>query len=358
MAFPSKTWLPFLIIGFLLSCPVQSQTKEQPFSRESFIFKGSSLIPECYRPSLICLPDGSLACAWTTGSGPLALDTSIKVSFKAVGDNRWTSPVTAADDVGYPDNYPVLAQLPGGKLRLIYATHYREKRKAPPGENLAAWHLKYVDSGDGGRIWGGDFFLVPESDWVPCSRVIKLANGDLILPASDIRNRASLFLVSEDNGGYWKELSRIIAPAGLVDPSVAEVESGHLMALLRPHEKGEREHVLWLTESNDNGRTWSEPLPTELKNPGGPTVLLKLENGHLVLAYNDHELWLTPLTLAISTDGGKTWQAKRNLETGKWDIRDPSLVQTNDGHIHLVYVSRNIYLKHIEVSESWITEDE
>jgi len=345
-----------LIPVLLIIGPVRTLAEEPPFYRESFIFKSPGLIPELYRPSLIRLPDGALACAWAAGSGYRALDLSIEISFKAVGENRWTPPVTVADEAGYPDNYPVFTQLPDGKLRLIYATHYREKRKAPPGAGLAAWHLKYVESGDGGRIWGGDFFLVPESGWIPCSRVITLANGNLILPATDIRHRTSLFLFSEDKGGYWKDIARISEPAGLVDPAVVETSPGRLTALLRPDEKGKREHVVWRTVSADNGRTWSEPRKTELKNPGGPIELLKLNNGHLVLAFNDHELWLTPLTLAVSTDGGKTWQSRRNLETGKWDIREPSLVQTEDGHIHLVYVSRNIYLKHIELSESWIME--
>ena len=85
--------------------------------------------------------------------------------------------------------------------------------------------------------------------------------------------------------------------------------------------------------------------------------MLSLPEGDLVLAFNDHELWLSPMTLAVSRDRGQTWPFKRNLETGKWDIRDPSLACTPDGHIHVVYVSRNIYLKHIEITESWITDN-
>ncbi|MEA2062976.1 MAG: exo-alpha-sialidase [Gemmatimonadota bacterium] len=351
-----KTLLAFTA-GLSLVLAAGSQAEEQPLYRESFVFEGTALIPECYRPSLVCLPDGALACAWATGSGPRALDTSIKLSFQPAGESQWTEAHTIADDIGYPDNYPVLAGLPEGTLRLLYATLYREKRKAPPGADLASWHMKYRDSADGGRIWGPDYFLVPESERVPCSSVVNLANGGLILPVTDIQNCSSLFLMSEDKGAYWKDLSRITDPAALVDPAVAELEPGRLVAMLRPHENSELERFLWRTESNDNGRTWSEPRKTELKNPGGPAELLKLANGHLVLAWNDHALWLTPLTLAVSEDGGKTWPSRRNLETGKWDIREPGLIQTKDGHIHVVYVSRNIHVKHIEVTESWITEN-
>jgi predicted neuraminidase len=329
----------------------------QIFFRELLVFEGSSLIPECYHPSLLCLPDGTLACVWASGSGSLALDTSIQLSFKRVNDIHWTPPVILADDEGYPDNYPVLMSFTESKIRLIYATLYREKRKAPPGENLAAWHLKYLDSSDGGHSWGNDFFLVPESGLVPCSPVIKLENGNLILPASDIRNFSAVFLISQDSGGYWDELSRITTPAGLIDPVVVELNPDHLIALLRPYESGQQKHVIWWVESNNYGQTWSETQPTEIRNPAGPIALLKLANSHLVLAYNDHESWLTPLTLAVSLDGGLTWPYKRNIETGQWDIRDPYLIQTKDGRIHLAYISRNIYLKHIEFSESWILEE-
>ncbi|HUU26386.1 MAG TPA: sialidase family protein [archaeon] len=358
MASSSNTWLCLLITGLSLICPVRSQAEERPFFQESFVFKGSDLIPECYRPTLLCLPDSTLACAWAEGSGQTALDLSVKVSFKPAGESEWIQPVTAADDVGYPDSYPVLALLPGNRIRLFYATCYREKRKAPPGASLASWHLKYRDSNDAGYSWGTEFFLVPESDRVPCGRVVSLSNGDLILPVTDIRRSASLFILSRDKGAYWKDLAGLTDPSGLADPSVVELEPGRLLAMLRPHETGEREHFLWSAESGDNGLTWSAPQQTGLNNPCSLAALLILGNGHLVLAFNDHELWCTPLTLALSTDWGKSWQFKRNLESGQWDNRDPSLVETDDGHIHVVYVSRNIYLKHIEVTESWITENQ
>jgi predicted neuraminidase len=303
-----------------------------------------------------CLPDGSLVCAWASGCGKAALDTSIEFSRKPAGARRWTPPVTIADDVGYPDGHPVLAQMPEGELRLFYATQYRDKRKVPPGTELGSWHLKYSDSVDGGRTWCEGFFLVPESDWLPCAGLVNLTGGGLLLPATDVRDCVSLFLFSEDEGGYWEDLTRPSRLPGLVDPSVVPLRPGHLIALLRPHESGKREHSLWRAESSDNGRTWSVPQQTTLPNPGAPAALLKLANGHLVLAYNDHPLWLTPLTLAVSRNGGKTWQSKRNLESGKWDIRAPSLVQTRDGHIHVVYVSRNTRIKHIETAESWIVE--
>ena len=345
-----------LICAGLTAISLNQSLADEPFFRETDIYEARALLPECYRPSLTVLENGILACAWASGSGMQALDTSIRISFKSSENNGWTEPAVAADEPGYPDNYPLLAKLPDGRLRLIYATLYREKRKNPPDARLEGWHLKYRDSKDGGRIWGGEFFLIPESGRVPSGGMVELPDGGLLLGLTDLRKSGSMFLVSRDKGSYWKDLARIADPSGLLDPSAALAGTGTLLAFLRPQEGSQREKVLWQTESPDNGRSWSSPRKTELLNPCGPTSLLRLANGHLALLYNDHAEWLTPLTIALSEDGGQSWPWKRNLVKGQWDNRDPSLVETADGRLHLVYVARNIYLKYLEISESWIKE--
>jgi predicted neuraminidase len=62
----------------------------------------------------------------------------------------------------------------------------------------------------------------------------------------------------------------------------------------------------------------------------------------------------TPLTLALSVDGGRTWAYKRNLETGQGPFSDPSIIQTRDGHLHVTYSYRRLYIRHVEVNEAWL----
>ncbi len=343
-------------LGLLFAGAFCAWAAEEPYFRISYVVRTSALIPERYHPSLVCLPNGDLACAWAEGSGPRALDTSIKISFKPNGINDWAAPVIVADEFGFPDNYPLLCMLPNDALRLFYSTYYRDKRKVPPGMDMAAWHIKYKDSHDGGQTWSPDFFLVPESGFVPSGRVLKRSDGGIILPITDRRNQESIFLISRDGGAYWNELARLNEPPGLVDPVVTELSSGHLITILRPHEKSERKHVLWKSESNDNGHTWTQPAPMSLLNPGGPIQLLRMNNGHLILLYNDHEQWLSPLTVALSTDEGESFPYKRNLETGKWNIRDPGFAISKDNRIQVVFISRDIHIKHVELDESWIID--
>ena len=68
--------------------------------------------------------------------------------------------------------------------------------------------------------------------------------------------------------------------------------------------------------------------------------LLRLQNGHHLLVYNDSFSDRTPLTVALSTDGAKTFPHKRDLLADpKGDYGDPTAIQTRDGKIHVVFTS-------------------
>ncbi len=92
-------------------------------------------------------------------------------------------------------------------------------------------------------------------------------------------------------------------------------------------------------DSHDGGRTWTEGHDTEFPNPNAAIDLLKLKNGHVLLVYNDSPTERTPLTVAISTDGCKTWPHRRNIATGDFDYAYPYAIQAADGKIHIVYTS-------------------
>jgi predicted neuraminidase len=64
----------------------------------------------------------------------------------------------------------------------------------------------------------------------------------------------------------------------------------------------------------------------------------------------------TPLTVAVSTDSGKTWRHKRNIATGPFDYAYPFAIQAKDGMIHLVYTSHERRIvNHAVFGEGWVT---
>ena len=345
-------WLISATLG-CVQC-VQAQTPAPHFIEE-YVVKGGEFLPERYHPTLGIQRDGKLACSWAEAPGKAALNSVIKYSVKRRTAASWTPPIPIPRDPGCPDGHPQLLRLAGDRLRLLYTTFFRDTRKAPPGVAMGSLHLVFRDWSQNG-ILGPKHFLIPEADRAPSGQVVRLENGSLLLPLSDFRAAAPRFLLSDDGGGYWRDAGEIPGSSGLIDPVVVELDHGHLLTLLRPSESGTRKRVVWRAESRDGGRTWSVPQPSDLLNPGGPVDLIKLRNGHLALVHNDHAEWLTPLTVRISTDGGTSWPYKRDLVTEQWDQRDPSVVETPDGRIHIVYVYRNIHVKYVELDESWIRE--
>ena len=67
----------------------------------------------------------------------------------------------------------------------------------------------------------------------------------------------------------------------------------------------------------------------------------KLKNGHLVLVYNDHMYERTPLSIAISTDQGKTFPYRRNIAGGENSFAYPYIIQKSDGKILVLYTTNH-----------------
>jgi hypothetical protein len=67
----------------------------------------------------------------------------------------------------------------------------------------------------------------------------------------------------------------------------------------------------------------------------------------------------TPLTVALSEDGEKTWAFKRNLAIGDFDYAYPFAFQARDGKIHVVYTSHSrTVVNHSVFDEQWIKSAE
>ncbi|MGD9856142.1 MAG: exo-alpha-sialidase, partial [Planctomycetaceae bacterium] len=110
------------------------------------------------------------------------------------------------------------------------------------------------------------------------------------------------------------------------------------------------------SESRDGGRTWSAGTDSPFPNPNAATDLIKLKNGHLLLVYNDNNQGeRMPLTAAISTDNDQSWKFKRDIVTGEGSAAYPTVVQTKDGKIHVMYTShRRRQINHMVFDESAI----
>ena len=189
-------------------------------------------------------------------------------------------------------------------------------------------------SEDEAKTWGPPALCVPEPGYyvVNNDRVIRLANGRLVVPAAwhtkiegkqfNPRATAVCFL-SDDEGKTWRRGRGTVEPpaagsSGLQEPLVVELKDGRLMMLSRT-DLGSQYRCF----SDDGGETWSAAGPTEIRSPLSPASVERIPStGDLLMVWNDHAKVdaklkgkRTPLCAAVSRDEGKTWSAPKVIES-------------------------------------------
>ncbi|RYF62786.1 MAG: sialidase, partial [Cytophagaceae bacterium] len=271
-------------------------------------------------------------------------DVCIWVSRQENG--RWTAPQNVAngvlsDSVRYACWNPVLYQIPKGDLMLFYKI----------GPSPSKWKGWLKTSADGGRSWSAAKAL-PEGYIGPVkNKPVLLANGNLICPTSTEGDGWKIhFELTPDFGKTWRKVGPINDGKSLnaIQPSVLTYGNGKLQILARSRDRAVEE--AW---SADNGETWSPLTKMALPNNNSGTDAVTLKDGRQALVYN-HVLPpgtlakgpRTPLNLAMSNDG-KTWSAAMIIEDSPISQYSyPSIIQTKDGLIHVIYTWRRQKIKH------------
>jgi alpha-L-rhamnosidase len=105
--------------------------------------------------------------------------------------------------------------------------------------------------------------------------------------------------------------------------------------------------------SNDGGKTWSTMTATTLPNNNSGIDAITLKDGRQLLVYNhvrpnEEDGWgqRSPLNVAISEDG-TNWSAALVLEDAPGEYSYPSVMQTKDGLVHIVYTWKRERVKHV-----------
>ena len=369
-----------------------------------------SVCVQNHASNIIPLGNGDLGCVWFGGTQEGIADISIYFSRLAKDRDTWTQPVKLSDDPTRSEQNPILFPTPEGKLWLIYT--------AQKSGNQDSAIVRYRVSDDFGVTWGPIGVLFEQAGTFVRQPVVVLDNGEWLIPIFYCRTQPgekwvgnddiSAVKISADQGKTWQEF---IVPnsVGCVHMNVEKLADGSLLALYRSRWAD----FIYRSESRDNGRSWSEPLATDLPNNNSSIQFTRLANGHLAIVYNHisaeqaterraslydeieeeeestegttpmaveptvttsgrSAFWGTPrapMTLAISEDEGKTWPYRRNLEVGDGycmtnnsqqqinrEFSYPSIKQGSDGHLHITYTYFRQKIKYVRVLESWVKE--
>jgi predicted neuraminidase len=292
--------------------------------------------------SITELANGDIYIAYYGGENEYSSGTAVYGSRLKVGETQWTPPVAIADTPFRGDGNPVVWQAPDGLVWLFYVNRY--------GDTWSNARVKAKVSEDGAQTWSDSFMLTMEEGTMARGKPIVLMNGDYLLPmyheTGEDREKmdastCSFFLRYNPKTQEWTETNRIYSELGNLQPQVAQLDENNLIAYMRrgggygPESSG----FIQYSESKDGGYTWSQAVDTEFPNPNSAVDVVKLKNGHLVLVYNDHTYNRSPLTVAVSTDNGKTYPYRRQIGGGDNSYAYPYVIQTRDDKIRVLYTT-------------------
>lgn len=318
---------------------------------DEFIYDTASF-PQAHSATIAKTPAGLVA-AWFGGTREGAPDVEIWLSRLVNG--RWSVPVSVADgrlndSVRKACYNPVLFQVPGGELWLFYKI----------GKNVGDWTAFMKKSNDNGLTWSKrvplpNGFLGPVKN-----KPVILPGGRLIAPSSFEGSPGWRvhFEISDDTGKTWRKVGPINTGTDytIIQPSILSYKNGSLQILARS-----KQRALITSWSNDGGETWSAVAPSGLPNNNSGTDAVTLQDGRQLLVYNHvlpHDSLKngkgarTPLNVAVSNDG-KKWYASLILEDSPISQYSyPSVIQSSDGMVHVVYTWRRQKIKYVKIDPS------
>jgi alpha-L-rhamnosidase len=357
---------------------------------DEFIYSQADF-PQCHSASIVETRRGDLVATFFGGTKERNPDVCIWVSRKPKGTDTWTKPVMVADGtemahidtllkgskvyssakpafngrfMPYPQwtgNWgeatvdgvhreacwnPVLFENSKGELQLYFKI----------GPNVANWEGWRITSKDGGKTWSRREKL-PDGLYGPIkNKPVAVGGKRIVSPSSDERDGWKLYFeLSDDDGKTWRRTPFVEADDGIlaIQPSVIILPDGRLQALCRT-----RSRHIGVTYSSDNGETWTKLKLIDMPNNNSGIDAVTLDDGTFAMICNDWPIEpdkqkgaRTPLSIMRSNDGTnwKHWITLEDSPISQYSY--PSIIQTRDGHIHVVYTWRRQRVKHVELKE-------
>lgn len=339
--------------GFSIKLPARdfvllevAASEEKSYFETEPIFDFDESHPENHASTIARMPNGDLLVTWFGGTKEGLPDVALWAARRPEGSKTWSKPERIVDNPGMAEGNSVLFTDSKGKVWLLYVVKFGEGRTDWGKSNLLV-----QTSGDSGFNWS-------EPRKVTCSCAIRnniteLPDGRLLLPSSS--QLQSSVCISGDGFRTCEEYTAPKTKPGNNQPAVVSLGGGRMVLFARHFGEGGK---VWMSISSDWGKTWRKPKKTKFKNPDSGINAIALKSGAIVLAYNDNAWDRTPLSVALSEDGGKTWPYIKILESRFMEFSYPFLIQDSDGIIHLTYTSDGRkFIKHAEFNEAWLKND-
>lgn len=345
-----------------------------------------------------CMDDGTLACLWFGGSLEGKSDISIHASVLVPGAARWGEAVQLSNDPDRSEQNPVLWRNGHGDWQLFHTAQ-------PSGnqdECLLRARLVRLD----GTLSGGQSrdIDLPLGSFIR-GRFVRRADGAWMMPIFRCISRpgqrwngshdTAAVGVSHDEGQTWT-MHEVPGSIGSVHMTIVPLDGDHMVAFYRRRQSD----FVHRSESLDGGMTWSAPEPTDVPNNNSSINVIRLRDGRLAMLCNpmsaatsaDRRVSLydeieegddrpdasggcspiwgvprAPMTLCISSDGGKTWPLRRivddspgtclsnnSIDGRNKELSYPYLLEGEAGELHLAYTYFRRAIKYVRLPAGWI----
>jgi predicted neuraminidase len=344
------------------------------------------------------LEGGALACLWFGGTLEGKSDISIYSSVLVPDAKGWGASTRLSDDPDHSEQNPVLWRDGAGGWQLYHT--------AQPAGNQDECVLRARPITFDGTLRGG----VPRDLALPkgCfirGRFVQRRDGAWMMPVFRCISRpgqrwtgshdTAAVAISKDDGLTW-ELSEVPGSIGSVHMTIVPLDGDHMVAFYRRRQSD----FVHRSESLDGGFTWSAPAPTDVPNNNSSINVIRLRDGRLAMVcnpisaaqsadrraslYDEIEegddrpdatggcapIWgvpRAPLTLCMSTDGGKTWPVRAIIDDSSGsclsnnsvdgrnkELSYPYLLEGDGGELHVVYTYFRRAIKYVRLPAGWI----
>jgi predicted neuraminidase len=319
------------------------------------------------------LPDGTLAAAWFSGAKEEAPGCAIVFARLKPNAAGWTTAATLSERDEYSNQNPVLFY--DNTTATLHLFHSQAPAEA--GETAAEiWHLA---STDGGSSWSKPAPYFTKAGDFPRNRIIRRKDGTILFPYySQGKGHANDAVVgiskshSIGDPDNW-DSTTVAGSDNLVQPSALRLPSDPAKLVMFFRDR--RAKSIYAAASTDEGKTWTTPKATVLPNNNAGIEANSLLSGNIVMVYNPQTSGRDPIAIATSSDGGVSWPKMRLLQHGNSpnmstspavagglkggnEFSYPTVLQTSDGSIHVMYTYDRETIKYVKLKESWIAARE
>lgn len=213
--------------------------------------------------------------------------------------------------------------------------------------DICQTHL--IRSSDEGKTWSAPLLCMDKDGYyvVNNDRIIRTQTGRILIPAAlhkmdcetiNGKKKYTKFypgelvvFASDDDGFHWYPLSDNIPipqsrglTTGIQEPGILQYKNGTLWCYIRTDAGRQYECF-----SQDDGKTWSIPLPSAFTSATSPMSTRYLQDGRIIAVWNPipnyngrsqnvGTVWTggrTPLVIAYSEDDGQSFSEHEAIET-------------------------------------------